>query len=190
MPATALDPRTALVVIDLQKGLSAYPTVHPFADVVAHTRRLADAFRRAGLPVVLVRVAGSPDGGDVLRPRAELAPRPLPTTPDHFEIVAELDAQPGDLVITKRQPNAFYGTDLDLHLRRRRVTGIVLTGVATSIGVDATARAAHERAYNVTFATDAITDIDPVAHDFVMARMFPRVGELDSTEAIVHLLGR
>ena len=56
MPCTALDPRTALVVIDLQKGLSGHPTVHPFADVVAHARRLADAFRRASLPVVLVSV--------------------------------------------------------------------------------------------------------------------------------------
>src|SRR3954462_14702906 len=60
MPATALDPSSALVVIDLQRGLAAYPTVHPFRDVLANTLRLAEEFRRAGLPVVLVTVNFSP----------------------------------------------------------------------------------------------------------------------------------
>jgi nicotinamidase-related amidase len=188
MPATALDGRTALVVIDLQRGLSAYPTVHPFAEIVANTRRLADAFRRAAWPVVLVRVAFSPDGGEALALRTELPRRPLPASPEHFEFVAELGAQPSDIVITKRQANAFYGTELDLQLRRRRVTGIVLAGVATSIGVDGTARAAHERAYNVTFAKDAMTDLDPIAHDFVIGKMFPRLGEVDSTDALLRLV--
>lgn len=53
MPVTALDPRTALVVIDLQKGISRFTTVHPFAAIVANTVRLAEAFRARGLPVVL-----------------------------------------------------------------------------------------------------------------------------------------
>ena len=188
MAATALDPRTALVVIDLQKGLSAYPTVHPFADVVGNARRLAEAFRRAALPVVLVRVGFSADGGDALKLRTEMARRPLPTSPEYAEIVPELDVQPSDLVLTKRQANAFYGTDLDLQLRRRQVTGIVLCGVATSMGVDGTARAAHERGYNVTFAKDAMTDLDSVMHELILTKMFPRLGEIDSTEAIVRLV--
>ena len=189
MPATALDPRTALVVIDLQKGLSAYPTVHPFAEIVANTRRLAEAFRRAQLPVVLVTVSFSADGADRLRTRTEVQPR-ISATPGFSDLVPELDAQPSDLRIIKRQPNAFYGTDLDLQLRRRRVTGIVLTGVATSIGVDSTARAANELAYNVTFATDAITDIDPATHELVTKKLFPRWGEIDTTDALLALLPR
>jgi nicotinamidase-related amidase len=190
MPATALDPRTALVVIDLQKGLSKYPTVHPFGDIVANTVRLAEAFRRAELPVVLVTVTFSPDGGDRLRSRTETPPRAMSMDPEFFQLVPELGSKPGDILITKRQPSAFYGTELDLQLRRRQITGIVLTGVATSSGVDATARAAHERAYNVTFASDAITDLDPAAHDFVMKKMFPRLGEVDTTEALLALLRR
>jgi len=190
MPATALDPRTALVVIDLQKGLSKYPTVHPFQDVVSNTARLAEAFRRAGLPVVLVTVAFSPDGGDRVLTRTETPPRPVPTDPEFVQLVPELGPKPGDLLVTKHQPNAFYGTELDLQLRRRHVTGIVLTGVATSIGVNATAFAAHERAYNVTFASDAITDLDPVAHDFVTNKMFPRLGEVDATDALLALMRR
>jgi nicotinamidase-related amidase len=186
MPATALDPRTALVVIDLQRGLSEYPTIHPFRDIVANTVRLADAFRRAKLPVVLVTVAFSADGGDGLRTRTDAGPRPVPTDPDFFRLVPELEPKLGDLLVVKRNPSAFYGTDLDLQLRRRHITGIVLTGVSTSIGVDATARAAHERAYNVTIARDAVTDA--AAHELVLTKMFPRVAEVDSTEAVLALV--
>jgi nicotinamidase-related amidase len=187
MPATALDPRTALVVIDLQRGLSAFPLVHPFADVTARARRLAEGFRRAKLPVVLVNVALSADGADMLQPRAELR-RAIPTTPEFSELVPELGAEPSDLRITKRQPNAFYGTDLDLQLRRRKITGIVICGVATSIGVDTTARGAHERGYNVTFASDAMTDVDLEVHELVQKKLFPRIGEVDTTDAILALL--
>jgi len=188
MPATALDPKTALVVIDLQKGIATFPTLHPFRDVVSNTARLAEAFRRAGLPVVLVTAAFSADGGDRLRSRTEVPPRAMPMDPEFARLVPELEPKPGDILITKRQPSAFYGTELDLQLRRRQITGIVLTGVSTSNGVDATARAAHERAYNVTFASDAITDVDPVAHEFVTKKIFPRLGELDSTTALLALL--
>jgi nicotinamidase-related amidase len=189
MPATALDPRTALVVIDLQKGLSAYPSVHPFGDIVANTVRLAEAFRRAELPVVLVTVGVSPDGADWPPTRTEVR-FPIPTAPEFSELVPELAAKPGDILIKKRQPSAFYGTELDLQLRRRHITGIVLTGVSTSSGVDTTARAAHERAYNVTFASDAMTDMDAAAHELVMRKVFPRIGEVDTTDAIIALLRR
>jgi nicotinamidase-related amidase len=190
MPATALDPRTALVVIDLQKGVSLYPTVHPLAEIVANTRRLAEAFRRARLPVVLVNVWFSPDAADRFSGRAEVPPRPLPATTEFGELIPALGAQPGDLRVTKRQPNAFYGTELDLQLRRRQITGIVLTGVATSAGVDSTARAAHERAYNISFASDAMTDMDPASHEHVMKKIFPRLGEIDTTDALIALLPR
>lgn len=190
MPATALDSRTALVVIDLQKGIAAYPTVHPAREVIANAARLAEAFRRSGLPVVLVTVGFSPDGGDRFQARTEVPPRALPTSPDFSELVTELSPRPGDILIMKRQPNAFYGTELDLQLRRRHITGIVLAGISTSNGVDSTARAAHERAYNLSFASDAITDTDPVAHDFVMTKSFPRLGEIDTSDALLGLLHR
>ena len=189
MPATALDPKTALVVIDLQRGIAQLPLAHPIRDVVANTARLADAFRRAGLPVVLVNVSFSADGGDFPRTRVD-ARRSITMTADFAELMPELGAQPGDLRVTKRQPNAFYGTDLDLQLRRRHVTGIVLTGVATSVGVDGTARAAQERAYNVTFASDAMSDRDAAAHEFILTQVFPRLGEVDTTDAILTLLAQ
>jgi nicotinamidase-related amidase len=188
MPATKLDPKTALVVIDLQRGVAKLPTIHPFADVLAHALRLAEAFRAAKLPVVLVNVRFSADGGDALRSRVETPPRMLPTEPELFELVPELEPKPGDVVVTKRHWSAFYGTDLDLQLRRRGMTGIVLAGISTSIGVDTTARDAHARAYNVTFASDAMTDADAQAHEFSLKKIFPRLGEIDSTDAILRLL--
>jgi nicotinamidase-related amidase len=189
MPATVLDPKTALVVIDLQKGISAIPLAQPFAAVVSRTVRLAEAFRAAKLPVVLVNVAFSADGGDVPRTRTE-SPFRGAMGPDFSELVPELGAQTGDLRVTKRQPNAFYGTDLDLQLRRRGVTGVVMTGVATSAGVEATARAAQERSYNVTFASDAMTDREADVHEMFVTRLFPRMGEVDTTDAILALLGK
>lgn len=184
MPVTALDLRTALVVIDLQKGLSEFPTVHPFSDVVDNAVRLATTFRRANLPVVLVTVSFSTDGGDMLRPRVDVH-RQLTVGPDFAQLMPALGPAPDDILITKRHQNAFYGTELDLQLRRRHVTGIVLCGIATGGGVDATARAAYERAYNVTFASDAITDVDPAIHELEVTKIFPRLGEVDTTGAIV-----
>ena len=114
----------------------------------------------------------------------------MPTSPDFSELVPELERREHDIVITKRQWSAFSGTEFDLQLRRRGVTGIVLTGVATSIGVDSTARAAHEHSYNVTFAADAISDLDSAAHEHAMTKIFPRLGEIDTAERIISLLRR
>jgi len=187
MPCTTLDPKTALVVIDLQKGIVAM-VGDKIGGVVSNAARLAEAFRRAKQPVVLVNVAFSADGGDRPRGRTDGPVRTIPSNPEFSEILPELAPEANDVRVTKKQPNAFYGTDLDLQLRRRGVTQIVLCGVSTSIGVDGTARAAYERSYNVTIASDACADFDPAMHDAVMAKMFPRVAEIDTTDAILRHL--
>ncbi|MFE7173157.1 hydrolase [Streptomyces sp. NPDC057616] len=189
MTVTALDPRTALVVIDLQRGIVAAPA-QPYTttEVVTRSAELADAFRARDLPVVLVRVSFAEDGADAVPGRSE-ASRPGGTRPDGWDvIVGELAGHPGDITVTKRNWGAFHGTDLDVQLRRRGVTQIVLTGVATSIGVESTARAAHEHGYHVTLATDAMTDLDPDAHRNSVERIFPRLGERGTTAEILELL--
>ncbi|MEV6263332.1 isochorismatase family protein [Streptomyces sp. NPDC051784] len=183
MTATTLDPRTALVVVDLQKGIVALPTADPAADVIARSATLADAFRAKGLPVFLVRVTGGAPG------RTEGAARSGQPAADWAEIVPEMGPREGDTVVTKQQWGAFHGTALDLELRRADVTQVVVTGIATSIGVESTARAAHEHGYNVTIATDAVTDMDADAHRNSVEKIFPRLGETDTTDAIVKLLG-
>ncbi|WP_327664688.1 MULTISPECIES: hydrolase [unclassified Streptomyces] len=189
MSLTTLDPRTALVVVDLQKGLMGVSGA-PYAvsDVVDRSARLADTFRGAGLPVVLVRVSLSADGSDATPGRTETpgSGRAMPEGWD--EITDALAGHPQDITVTKRNWSAFYGTDLDLHLRRRGITQVVLTGVATSIGVESTARAAHEHGYHVTLATDAMTDLAPEAHRGSVERIFPRLGETGTTDEVLKLL--
>ncbi|WP_438289901.1 isochorismatase family protein [Streptomyces sp. HUAS TT7] len=189
MALTTLDPNTALVAIDLQRGIVAAPTQpHSTADVVARTVELADAFRSHGLPVVLVRVSFAADGSDVAPGRTEAAVSGGQRPEGWDGIVDELSGHPQDIRVTKRNWGAFHGTDLDLQLRRRGITQIVLTGVATSIGVESTARAAHEHGYHVTLATDAMTDLTPQAHLNSVERIFPRLGETGTTAEIGELL--
>ena len=89
------------------------------------------------------------------------------------------------MLIQKRQWGAFYGTDLDLQLRRRGISKIVLRGIATSIGVESTARDAWERSYNLTFASDAMTDLYADAHERSLSIIFPRIGEIGTTDEIL-----
>ncbi|MFJ1791969.1 isochorismatase family protein [Kitasatospora griseola] len=191
MSVTALDPATALVAIDLQRGILAAPGApYPTGEVLERTVRLAGAFRAARLPVVLVRVSFAPDGADLVPGRTEQA-RPGPTRPAGWDILApELHEPSSDVVVTKHNWGAFHGTDLDVQLRRRGVTQIVLTGIATSLGVESTARAAVEHGYHVTLAVDAMTDLDAEAHRNSVRRIFPRLGETGTTEEILDLLAK
>ncbi|MFE1318632.1 isochorismatase family protein [Kitasatospora phosalacinea] len=190
MSVTALDPNTALVVIDLQQGILAAPTApYPAREVLERSIALAGAFRAAKLPVVLVRVSFAADGGDVPPGRTEQnrggagAARPA-----GWDRLSDELLDPSDLVVTKHNWGAFHGTDLDVQLRRRGVTQVVLTGVATSIGVESTARAAHEHGYHVTLAVDAMSDLDAEAHRNSVQRIFPRLGETGTTEEVLALL--
>jgi len=189
MTLTTLDERTALVLIDLQRGIAGSPAVPSTGpEVVARSVELADAFRAHGLPVVLVRVTFRPDGSDAVPGRTEV-PRPAAPRPAGWdEIVDELAGHPEDVVVTKRNWGAFHGTDLDVQLRRRGVTQIVLGGIATSMGVESTARAAHEHGYHVTFATDAVADRSVEAHSHTVEHVFPRLGERGTTAEILQLL--
>jgi nicotinamidase-related amidase len=182
MTVTTLDLKTALVVIDLQKGLVGFPTVHPMGGILASATVLTSAFRRRGLPVVLVNATGVAPGRTERSHRLEGLPA------DWADLVPELNAQPGDLLVTKRTWGAFTNTDLEARLKALGVTQLVLAGVATSIGVESTARYAHELGFNVTVALDAVTDLSLETHDNSVSRIFPRLGETGSTREIVGLL--
>ena len=190
MALTTLDPRTALVVIDLQGGIVGAPT-QPYSgpEVVARTVELADAFRAADLPVVLVRVTFAADGADAVPGRSEQQRAGGGARPEGWDVIVDdLAGHPADIQITKRNWGAFHGTDLDVQLRRRGVTQIVLTGIATSIGVESTARSAHELGYHVVLATDAMADVTPEAHRNSIERIFPRLGETATTADILTAL--
>ena len=186
-----LDPKTtALVLIDLQRGIASRQTEpHSAADVMARAAQLAGAFRKAHAAVVLVNVTYSADDGDRLKtPVDQQPPIALPLPTDWAELMPELGATDSDIRITKRQWGAFYGTALDLQLRRRGITTIVLGGISTNFGVESTARDAWERNYAIVFAEDACASFNGAAHRFAFENIFPRLGIRSTAEEIIRAI--
>ena len=190
MSALNIDPKTtALVLIDLQYGIVAMD-VHPqpSSAVVAQAKTLADAFRAAQAPVVWVTV-GTLGAHDALAPRADAVAPPAAAKPANWStVVSDAGAQPGDLFITKRQWGAFYGTELDLQLRRRGIGTIVLAGISTNVGVESTARDAYERAYDQVFVSDAMASPSAEAHANTLKFTFPRIGLTRTTAEVLSAL--
>jgi len=182
MALSTLDPNTALIVVDLQKGIISLPAIHPIADVIGHTRALADAFRARGLPVVLVNVAGGAPG------RTEQKPGQTGRPDGWTDLIPELDQQPGDILVTKRSWGAFATTGLEAQLKALDVTQVVIAGVATAIGVESTARQAYEQGFHVALAIDAMTDMRPEAHQYSIKNVFPRLGETGTSQEIIDRL--
>ncbi|HEX4169254.1 MAG TPA: isochorismatase family cysteine hydrolase [Bryobacteraceae bacterium] len=183
MPLTKLDSTAALVVIDLQKGIVSIPTVHPVGEIIAHTAQLARAFRKRGLPVVLVNVTGIAPG------RTDAGARNMSSLPaDWAELVPELEQKPEDHIVSKRRVGAFIGTSLDDYLRQREVTQVFLTGVATSLGVESTLRSAYDYGYNVVAVVDAMTDRDADSHRHSVEKIFSRMGETATTDGVLKML--
>jgi nicotinamidase-related amidase len=182
MPLSRLDPKPGLVVIDLQKGFMRIPAARPMTEIAQQAAALAAAFRRRKFPVVLVTVTGAPPGR-TQGPRLGFTPPPGWADP-----ADELGARPDDHKITKACWGAFHGTSLHAYLSGQDVTQVMLAGFATSIGVESTARSAHEHGYNVVLVTDAMTDPDQAAHNHSIEKIFPQLGETSATSEIISML--
>jgi len=182
MPLTALDPKTAFISLDLMEGIRAFAPGDAPKAVFTAAGQLAAAFRRHGLPVILVNVDAVAPG------RTETPRRVAGFPPEALKFVAELDQQPTDLVVTKKSWGAFPTTDIEKKLRDLGVTQVVLAGISTTSAVESTARQAFEAGFNVTIALDAILDMNPEAHAAAVKFTFPRLGETGAAADIVALL--
>lgn len=191
---TALDPKTALVLIDMQNAIAAIKGAHHFDGIVEKSKQLIDSFREKDLPIVFVNV--NPIGSVWTKSRTEVSQMPkdeegIRAAQKNWEenglgnIISQLEVKDHDIMVTKCTWSAFPNTALHEELQKRGITGIVLAGVATSIGVEGTARDASVLGYNLTFAKDAMTDMFIEAHEHSLSRIFPRIGEIDTTEAII-----
>ncbi len=190
MPELALDrTTTALVVIDLQKGIAAQPTKpYPAQEVVRNAALLVQAFRKNGMPVFLVHVVSTPE--TMLKVTSDQSfSRPLPLPADWSEFVPEIAPLPSDVVIGKKQWGAFYGTDLELQLRRRGMGTIVLCGISTDFGVESTARFAYEYGFQQVFAEDAMASMTAEGHNAAVTFIFPRMGRVRKTGEILRAIG-
>jgi nicotinamidase-related amidase len=185
--------RTAVVLIDLQNWTLARSLApHSAATIVQNSVRLANTVQAAGGIVVLVRVAFSPDYADMLQtpvdavlklPEGGIPDEALAFHPD----IAPINA---NVTITKRQWSAFYGTELDLQLRRRGIKTVIIGGVATNFGVESTARDAWHHHYAVVVAEDASASLDESMHRFAIEKILPRVARIRSTAEILAALGK
>ena len=184
-----LDPKeTALVLIDLQQGILGMSVApHTAANVLARGVTLAGAFRKIGAPVVLVRVSFDPSGVDALKQPID-ATMNVNRPAGWDQLSPALGDDTRDIRITKHQWGAFYGTELDLQLRRRGIKTIVIAGISTNFGVESTARDAFERSYALVFVEDAMAGPTAEAHQFAITTIFPRLGRVRSTQVVLDAL--
>lgn len=171
----------ALVVVDLQKGITTMKT-KPYASeiVIANSVKLVNKFREQNLPVFLINVDFL--GWDSLQPITDI-PQMKHDLPEWWsDFIDDLNVQESDIIITKRQWWAFYGTELDLQLRRRNIDTLVLCWIATSFWVESTARCAFELWYNQIFSEDAMSSRNEIEHDFTINNIFPKIGQVKSTD--------
>lgn len=181
--------KTALVVIDLQEGILPFAGgPHTAADVVARAARLAEKFRTSNAPVVMVRVGWSADFAEALKQPVDAAAPAQALPQDWWHYPLALGKRDGDLEVTKRQWGAFYGTDLELQLRRRGIDTIVLCGISTNIGVESTARNAWELGFNLVVVEDACSAASTEQHQGSMTHIFPRIGRVRTTEEVLAAL--
>lgn len=188
MAELQLAPRkTALVLIDLNNAILGRDTV-PYTppQVVEKSRKLAEAFRAAGAPVVYVTV----DLNDFLKFPVDqpfnMGDKPIPAVAT--EIAPSAGFQPGDLLVTKRHWGAFAGTGLEQQLRDRGVDTVVLTGISTNHGVESTARQGTGLGFAFVVVEDACAGLDAEQHRFAFEKIFPRLARVRSTAEVVAAL--
>ncbi|MCC8410504.1 cysteine hydrolase [Mucilaginibacter sp. UR6-1] len=179
---TEIDKHTALVLIDLQNAIVRLPLQHPVNEVIKNAATLLHAFHKAALPAVIVNVNPS---GRWTSTRKDAKQATVVFTDEQLAITPELSTHADDIFITKRTWNAFFETGLHEALQQRSITNIVLAGIATSVGVEGTARAAAELGYNVSFASDAMADMVLEAHERSLQYLFPRIGEVGTVAEII-----
>lgn len=180
---------TALVTIDLQEGILPFAGgPHRADDVVERAARLAKKCRQQGFPVFMVRVGWSADFADALKQPVDARAGAQTLAENWWAYPLALEKQESDIDVTKRQWGAFYGTDLELQLRRRGIDTIILCGISTNIGVESTARNAWELGFNLILVEDACSAASAEQHLSSMTHIFPRIARVRSTEEVLAAL--
>lgn len=182
------DPRrTAFISIDMQNGVASHDSVPNSADeVISRVSDLVDAARIGGGLPVYVRTSFLPDESDALHPKMDVTRPARPTRPDGWDkIVPQLKPLPTEPVVVKRSFDAFYGSELDLELRRHGIDTIVIAGISTNFGVEGTARSAYNMGYDVVFAEDAMGTSKIEMHEGSLKNVFPYIGRVRTVAQII-----
>lgn len=182
--------KAALIIWDMQYGIAE--KCLKYDEIVANIKLLVDAAHAKGKPVIYSQQTGLPYEYMTKFQVSSVQRRGLDPKTQRFmaegtrdwQIVETLAPQEHDLVIKKHTPSFFIGTYLDHLLRNRGIEAIILAGVRTEIGVEATARHGAYLGYLPLIVEDAVGSGDKETHDAslkVMRKMF----EVQSTSQVV-----
>ncbi|PBC52054.1 hydrolase [Rhodococcus sp. ACS1] len=180
MSLTSIDDNAALVVLDLQVGTAGLPSVpNAMSEIIDRSVALAEAFRKKGLPVIWVNVAGgSTARKEVTDPGGSL--------PENWtELLPELKVQDSDKTFTKYAMGSFHDDRFSELLSELKVGQLVLTGVTTSFAVESTARGAYDRSINVVVVGDAVGDLDATVNNHALESVLPHVAEISTTDEVL-----
>ncbi len=178
--------QTALVLIDLQNS-NIVRTLAPYssAQVLDNCQQLVAAMKASGALIVYVRV----DVNKLLRLPVDVSlardPNAAPPPESVSQLVDAITVQADDVLITKFQWGAFYGTALEQELKRHGIRTLVLGGIATNFGVESTARAAFDSGYELIFAEDAMSSLSAEMHEFAATKLFPFMGRVRKTAELL-----
>jgi nicotinamidase-related amidase len=192
--------KSALLIVDMQNdflhrdgSFSHFAREHPEAEIdmpfligtIPHVKRLADALRAAGRPVVYLAHVLKPDYSDAAFPYWRLGTEPSSGNRTHCvegtwgaQIIEELKPQEGEHLVVKKGFGGFANTPLDTVLRNLGVTTCVVSGVTTCVCVSTTVRGGVEYNYRMIVVGDAVAEVDRVTHESelrTMARIFADV---------------
>ncbi|MFQ5971896.1 MAG: isochorismatase family protein [Alphaproteobacteria bacterium] len=199
----SLDPgATALVVIDMQGFFLSpgVPTEVPKArDIVPNINRLANAVRRAGGPVVWVRMTLSGEGesswpsffSHVISPELGAKMRTdLGEGSAHHRLWPDLDARPEDLHLEKTRFSAFIAgaSDIEARLRGRGIDTVLMTGTLTNVCCESSARDAMMLGFKVVMVSDANAARHDTEHAAALITFIQSFGDVRTTEEVIGLL--
>ena len=173
---------TALIVVDMQAGTLGGMPPEAAAAVSDRAAALLRAFRAQDLPVVLATVTGMPSGRTAYSEGARTWPADWAASAPGFEPVDS------DIAVDRVSWSALADPTVIERLRERGVDTVVIVGVATSFGVESTARSAYDAGLNVVLPVDAMTDRSAEAHDLRVASVFPALGRVTDAETVLQEL--
>jgi nicotinamidase-related amidase len=185
--------RPAMVVIDFSRAFTGGRSEFPggdFGPELARTRRLLDEARTRAIPVFFTTIAYDEPLRDAGLWGAKVpwlehcrAGTPL------VEIDPALARRPGEPVIVKKYPSAFFGTDFERELALQRIDTLIIAGCTTSVCVRATAIDAMQRGYRPIVAAQAVGDFNPALHAAHLRDLDARYADVVSTDEVLAYLG-
>lgn len=194
-----LDPaKTALLVVDLQNGFVApgFPAELPSARaIVGNVNRLARALRRAGGHVCWIQHTAQPDApwvrfGEFAAGWGRRLDEVLRPGEAGHALYPELECAAGDEYVWKTRFSAFIQGSSDLHerLAARGVDTVIVTGTATNVCCESTARDAMMLDYKVHFVADANAARTDEEHNTTLANMLLWFADVRSTQELMTLI--